>query len=65
MLKDGRTDPCFNGNWAINLANNYENTKILLLLWNDKRVKGTLQNDNFLLYKKLIQQDIKDKIGEF
>ena len=41
------------------------NDDILLLLWNDKRVKNTLKKDYFNLYNKLIKKDVIKKLVIF
>ena len=38
---------------------------IVKLLFNDKRVKDTLQKNNLELYNELIKQNIKNKVSEF
>ena len=65
LLKDKRVDPTSFNNWTIKTASFNQNTIILNLLWKDKRIKNTLQKDDPVLYKELIQQDIKNKLIQF
>ena len=65
LLKDSRVDPSDNHNWAINEADLWDFDYVVLLLWNDKRVKNTLRKDYNMLYNKLILQDIQNKVEQF
>jgi hypothetical protein len=75
LLKDSSVDPASDNNWAIIDAHtNLRWTrgkyityvkKTLDFLWNEKRVKDSLKNDNIELYNILIKKDIKNKIGKF
>jgi hypothetical protein len=77
LLKDPRVNPTATNNQAIKIAKHFSTfdkpinasqktyLNIIQLLWNDKRVKNTLQKDNIDLYNKLTQQDIKNTIESF
>jgi ankyrin repeat protein len=65
LLKQSSVNPTEFNNTAIIDA--YDNKKfdIVKLLWNDKRVKNTLQKDHKELYDKLLNKDIQNKISKF
>jgi hypothetical protein len=65
LLKDVNIDPSEDHNKIIKYSYKNKYINIVKLLWNDKRVKTTLKIDDFKLYKKLMQQDIKNKVNKF
>jgi hypothetical protein len=80
LLKDKRVDPSDYSNNAIFTINNiipngflnnsvlksYKKHFIILdLLWNNKKVKNTLRNDQPEIYSKLMKKDITNKIDKF
>ena len=52
-------------NYIIRFAYNEGYLDIVNLLWQDQRVKDTLENDDKELYNELIKNDIKDKVEDF
>ena len=62
LLLRNNIDPSKNDNIAIIASNNND---IINLLWQDQRVKNTLEKNNFKLHNKLIKKDIQNKIGYF
>ena len=60
-----KVNPTSDRNNAISVAAKNNHHDIVKLLWEDKRVKKSLINDNETLYDKLIQQDIQNKIKSF
>ena len=65
LLNHPKVNPSDKDNWAIRYASIEGHYDIVNLLWQDQRVKNTLENDNEKLYNKLIKKDIKEKIGFF
>ena len=65
LLNDKRVDPSDDNNWAIKLASQNGHVDIVNLLWQDQRIKNSLENDDKELYNKLIKNDIKDKVKDF
>jgi hypothetical protein len=65
LLNDPRVNPSVNKNLPLRLAYKQENREIVFLLWNDIRVKNTLQKDHPNIYEELKKQDIQDKISQF
>lgn len=65
LLSDKFIDPTINNNYAINASYIKGYKVIVTLLWNDLRVKNTLQKDNLELYQILMAKDVKNKIGGF
>ena len=59
-------DPSSDENSCIRSVYEYSNnTAMLDLLWQDKRIKNSLKNDDLKLYNKLIKKDIKEKVESF
>ena len=65
LLENKMHDPCKIQNAAIYFAYEKKFHKIVQLLWNDKRVRNTLENDNVELYNELIQKYLTIKINTF
>jgi ABC-type antimicrobial peptide transport system ATPase subunit len=65
LLEYPEVNPADNCNRPMRNAVINNQQDLILLLWNDRRVKNTLKNDDINLYNKLIKLDIKDKIREF
>ena len=65
FLNNSRFNPATNRNNGIRMAADNELYNIVNLLWQDQRIKDTLENDNKELYNELIKNDIKDKIEDF
>jgi hypothetical protein len=53
LLEDGRFDPSFNNNAAIQTATLNYDQEFVTLLWNDERVQDSLEDDDIELYEKL------------
>jgi hypothetical protein len=74
LLKDKRVNPTDEKNQAIFILfkKHYikkdfsiEPSEIIKLLWNEQRVKNTLQNHHPYIYSHLTNIDIKNKVGNF
>jgi hypothetical protein len=65
LLEDPRVDPSDNYNYPIRTADEWGHQDIVQLLWKNKRVKSSLEKNSPKLYKKLINQKIKQKIEKF
>ena len=65
FIKDKRVNISENGNSAILFAYDEGFLDIVDLLWENIKVKNSLENDNYMIYKMLIKKDIKNKISEF
>ena len=66
LLKDKRVNPAdYCNNAIINSYINHNYNYITHLLWNDLRVKNSLEKDDLLLYNELTKKDIKSKLSEF
>ena len=65
LLKDKRVDPSDFYNESIRNSTYSDYTEITQLLWEDLTVKNSLKNNDEILYNKLMQQDIKNKVREF
>jgi hypothetical protein len=65
LLNDKRVDPSYLNNRAFRYTDKNENIDIATLLWNDQRVKNTLDNINFEVYDKIVKENIKNKINQF
>ena len=61
LMKDKRIDPSVHKNKAIDYAFFKNRTDIIKLLWNDTRVKTTLENDNLALYNEVAKIEIMQK----
>ena len=65
LLNDNRIDASQGNNWAIRSSYKRKQYHSVLVLWQDERVKKSLQNDDLKLYKELLKKDIKLKLSEF
>ena len=65
LLNDSRVNPSDDENGAIEAASHEGRNEVIELLWQDKRVKNTLQRDCIDLYNKLMKQEVKNKVNEF
>jgi ankyrin repeat protein len=65
LLKQSSVNPTEFNNTAIIDAYDNKKIEIVKLLWNDQRVKNTLQKDHEELYDKLLNKDIENKLNAF
>jgi hypothetical protein len=64
LLKKNVT-PSDDDNWAIRHADRNEHKEIVKLLWQTEDVRKTLKNNDLKLYKKLVQEELQNKIIQF
>jgi ankyrin repeat protein len=62
LLEYPEVDPSDNCNRPIRNAFKNKQEELVLLLWNNERVKKTLKEDEIDIYNKLISLDIKNKL---
>ena len=65
LIEDGKFNPIYKNNSGMKFAAKKSFFKIMKLLWDFDIVKNTLKNDNKIVYNIMIQQDVKNKIGDF
>ena len=65
LLEDNRVDPSIDRNFVIQKALESNQYDIIGLLWNDQRVKKTLQKDLPELYDLFMKEKIKYKMKDF
>jgi hypothetical protein len=65
LLSHNKFNPISQNNAFITEAFNNKKQTIVDLLWSNKKVKDTLENDNNTLFNYLSQIDLKNKIGSF
>jgi hypothetical protein len=65
LLKDPEIDPTFDGNSAIGTAHLNEMDEVVNLLWENKKVKNSLQNNYKHIYNELITKDTIKKMEHF
>ena len=65
LLNDPRINPCDCQHSAIVEAFQNRHINILNILWKDKRLKNALKNEDEELYKKLINDDVQNKVSDF
>jgi hypothetical protein len=65
LLENKSINPADESNQAIIYADNTNQYEVVDLLWTNQYVKKTLKKDDPTLYKKLIQQDIPEKVRNF
>jgi ankyrin repeat protein len=65
LLEDPRVDPSTQYNCAISSAAYSKQYNIVDLLWQDIKIKNTLINNDIVLYNKLKNKDITNKLIDF
>ena len=65
FIQDHKFDCLYYGNIAISFSMTNKCFEIVDLLWKNKLVKQSLRKNNFKLYTKLIQKELKSKIIKF
>ena len=65
LLNYKNSNPCHNENLTIHMAYKHKRHEIVILLFSIDNVRITLKNDNYDLYKKLINQETENKVSNF